>query len=335
MKRKSVQFVIIAAAVILLVWSCHGKNSSRLHKSSRILMGTLVEVTVIAPENKANATIEAVFDEFKRIENLASFHKPSSLTKLNAQAGNGPMKTDPELVALIARGLKVAGETDGMFDPTVGPLCLLWGFSGGAPPRLPAKSEISKVLTKVGWDRVKLDQRAGTVLLPDHGMALDLGAVAKGYALERSADIIRKSGVSAGLVNAGGDVIAIGEKEPGKPWGIGVRDPRDPDGIIAVAEVANRAVLTSGDYERCFIKDGKRYHHILNPRTGYPVEGVESVTLITPHATSALSCAVFALGVDKGLKYVESMHGVEALIVDSHGEIHMTPGAHAYFKDYK
>jgi thiamine biosynthesis lipoprotein len=334
MERKSSRFLLIATASALLLWSCSEKNTSQLHKSSRLLMGTLLEVTVIGPEDKAKATIEAVFDEFKRVEDLSSFHKPSELTKLNEHAGNGPVKVNPELLALIATGLKVAKATGGAFDPTVGPLCSLWHFSGG-DPRLPGESEISEALTKVGWNRVKIDEQAETVLLPESGMALDLGAVAKGYALDRSAQIIRQSGARAGLVNAGGDVVAVGEKEPGKPWRVGVRDPRDHKGIIAVAEITDRAILTSGDYERSFIQNGRRYHHILDPRTGYPVEGVESVTLVAPRATSALSCAVFALGVEKGLDYVASMPGVEALIVDAQAEIHMTQGAGVFFKEWK
>jgi FAD:protein FMN transferase len=334
MRRKLKGFIVIATASACLLFSCSGKNSSDLHRSSRLLMGTLLEVTVIGPEDNAKATIQAVFDEIKRVEDLTSFHKPSGLTKLNEQAGNGPTKTDPELLGLIAGGLKVARDTDGVFDPTLGPLSLLWHFSGG-DPRLPGESEISETLAKVGWKRVEVDAQAGTVLLPERGMALDLGAIAKGYALDRAADVIRKSGLSRGLVNAGGDVVAIGEKEPGKPWRIGVRDPRNPKAIIAVAEVADRAILTSGDYERFFIDSGKRYHHILDPRTGYPIEGVQSVTLVAPRGTSALSCAVLALGPEKGLNYVATITGVEALIVDSHGELHMTLGARAFFKDLR
>jgi FAD:protein FMN transferase len=336
MKQKPTLYLglVAVAGLLLVLWSCGQKNSLQLHKASRLLMGTLVEVTVIGPEAKAGTTIQAVFDEIKRIEDLTSFHKPSDLTRLNEEAGNGPVKTDPELLALISGGLKVASETDGVFDPTVGPLSLLWRFSGG-DPRLPGETEISEALAKVGWKRVRVDVEAGTVQLPERGMALDLGAIAKGYALDRAADVMRQCGVSGGLVNAGGDVVAVGEKEPGKPWRIGVRDPRNPKAIMAVTEVADQAILTSGDYERFFTDNGKRYHHILDPRTGYPVEGVQSVTLVAPRGTSALSCAVFALGVEKGLAYVAAIPGLEALAVDSHGEVHMTPGARAFFKDEK
>jgi len=270
----------------------------------------------------------------KRVEDLTSFHKPSALTKLNEMAGNGPVKTDPELLAIISESLKVAAQTQGAFDPTVGALSSLWSFSGG-DARLPGDSEISQALARVGWNKVKIDEERGTVLLPEQGMALDLGGIAKGYALDRSSEIIRKSGVSGGLVNAGGDVVAVGEKETGKPWRVGVRDPRNPNGILAVVDATDRAVMTSGDYERFFIEKGKRYHHILDSRTGYPVDGVQSLTLVAPRATTALSCAAFALGPEKALEYVATVPGVEALLVDSHGEIHMTSGGEALFKSHR
>lgn len=334
MNRTSIRHLAAVSVATVLLCSCDGKDSAQVHKSNRLLMGTLVEVTVVGPPEKARSTIHTVFDEMKRVEDLTSFHKPSSVTQLNHEAGNGPVKTDPELVALVDRSLKVARETGGAFDPTVGPLSVLWRFSGG-DARLPDGSEISQALTKVGWSRVVLDAQESTVDLAESGMALDLGGIAKGYALDRGADIIRKSGLPGGLINAGGDVIAVGEKEPGKPWRIGVRDPRNSGEIIAVAEVRDRAIMTSGDYERSFIENDRRYHHILDPRTGYPVEGVQSVTLVVPDGLAALSCAVFALGVEKGLKYVASIPGVEALLVDSLGTIHSTPGARAFFKDRK
>ena len=189
-------------------------------------MGTLVQVTIPGAEATAKAVAEDIFSELKRVEDLTSFHKPSGLTKINDQSGNGPIKADPELLSLIGESLRFAKETQGAFDPTVGPLTRLWNFSAG-DPRLPSGSEITAALAKIGWRRVTIDSTAGTITLPDPGMALDLGGIAKGYALQRAAAIIRKRGISAALVNAGGDVLVVGEREPGKPWRIGVQDPRN------------------------------------------------------------------------------------------------------------
>jgi thiamine biosynthesis lipoprotein len=322
-----------AALAALLILSCSGKGSGQLHRSSRLLVGTLVEVTISAPTDKARVATEAVFDEIKRVEDLTSFHRPSGLTGINNTAGTGPTKPDRELLELIELALGTAKATRGAFDPTVGVLCRLWSFSGGEP-RLPDNREILGAMTKVGWNRVKFDNSDGTIILPEKGMALDLGGIAKGYALDRAAEVLKKQGIASALVNAGGDVLAVGEKEPGKPWRIGIQDPRNSREVVAVAPLKDRVIMTSGDYERFFLKDDKRYHHILNPATGYPAEGAQSVTIIASRGVVAepLGATIFVLGVDEGLKYVQSLPGVEALVIDPQGQIHMTPGARSLFE---
>ncbi len=227
-----VRSLVILVLSALLVSSCSGDHT-RLHKSTRVMMGTLVEITLVGKDDIAKKTAQALFNEIQRIDNLASFHKPSALTKVNDHAGKGPYKTDPELLKLIGEALRIARQTRGAFDPTVGPVSLLWQFSGDREPRLPKASEIKEALTKVGWQRVLIDEAAGTVLLPEPGMALDLGGITKGYVLNRAAEIIRKSGIQGALINIGGDILAIGEKEPGKPWRVGVEDPRNKNGIVA------------------------------------------------------------------------------------------------------
>ena len=163
---------------------------------------------------------------------------------------------------------------------------------------------------------------------------MDLGAIAKGYALDRAADKIRSFGIESALINAGGDIVAFGTREPGKPWRIGIQDPRNPSGIIAVAEINDRAVVTSGDYERFFMEGDKRYHHILDPQTGYPAQGVQSVTIVAPDGVTAdaLSTAVFVLGKRKGLDLVEAMPDVACLIVDSEGMVVMSEKARNIFQ---
>jgi FAD:protein FMN transferase len=313
--------------------SCSRNSSDPLHKSSRLLLGTLVEVTIPGDADKAASATQAVFDEIKRIEDLTSFHKQSGLTAVNDAAGTGPVKVDAELLDLIATALDTSEKTKGAFDPTVGVLSRLWSFSGGEP-RLPDQSEIADALTKVGGARIQIDRSAGTISLPVKGMALDLGGIAKGYALDRSAKVLKDHGITSALVNAGGDVLVMGEKEPGKPWRVGVQDPRNPREVVAVVAVKDRVIMTSGDYERFFIKDGKRYHHILNPKTGYPAEGVQSVTLVATSGVRAepLGTTIFAKGIADGLAYVQSLGDVEAMVIDGNGEVHLTPGASALFE---
>jgi FAD:protein FMN transferase len=324
---------VLAVVAALLLACCSSNEPLPLHKSSRFLMGTLIQVTIPGGEAAAKALAEAIFSELKRVEDLTSFHNPSGLTKINDQSGNGIIKADSELLSLIGESLRFAKETQGAFDPTLGPLTRLWNFSAG-DPRLPSSSEITAALSKIGWRRVTVDSAAGTIMLPDRGMALDLGGIAKGYALQQAAEVIRKRGISAALVNAGGDVLVVGEREPGKPWRIGVQDPRNERSMVAVANLKDCVVQTSGDYERCFIADVKRYHHILNPATGYPADGLQSVTVVAPTGMSTVTAGIFVLGVEKGLKYIESMPNVQGFLIDSEGRIHKSAGAETIF-DFK
>ncbi|MFZ5868717.1 MAG: FAD:protein FMN transferase [Thermodesulfobacteriota bacterium] len=304
------------------------------YKASRLLMGTLVEITVVGHPDKARSAAEAAFEEIKRVERLTSFHQPSALTSLNEQAGFGPVKTDPELARLVEASLKIAAQTGGAFDPTVGPLSRLWGFSGTTEPRLPTQAEIDSALSKVGWKHVRVDRSASTVDLPESGMSLDLGGIAKGYALNRAAAVLKEMGIRSALVNAGGDIIAIGEKSSGRPWRIGVQDPRDQKGILAVVELKDRAIVTSGDYERVFFINDERYHHILDPKTGYPARGMQSVTIVFSDAVivDGLSVAVFVAGPQKGMEMIQSVPGAAGLLVDAAGELHLSPGAASLFE---
>lgn len=334
MKKSRTQLLALFLGLTALLWpACTGTQSPALHKVNRLLMGTLVEVTVAGAGDQVKSVTQAILDEIQRVENLTSFHKPSALTAMNDNAGREPIRCEPELLDLVRQSLEMARLTGGAYDPTIGPVSKLWSFSGGQP-RLPSPSEIADALTRVGWERVKIDTQAGTISLPEAGMALDLGGIAKGYALDKALEVIRRSGVKAALVNAGGDIVAVGEKAPGKPWRVGVQDPRRGDAIKAVVSLKDRFIVTSGDYERFFVQDGKRYHHILNPHTGYPAEGLSSVTIIANKgsATEALAVAVSVLGAEKGLKLIEATPGVHAMLIDTAGEIRMSRGAEGMFE---
>lgn len=326
--------LMVVLFVSLFLVSCLDKGSPQVHKSSRLLLGTFVEVSVVGSDQEAKKAVSEVFDELKRIETLTSFHRDSELAKINANAGKGPVKTDPELLKIIDEALRVARETHGAFDPTVGPIAKLWGFSGEQESRLPSDSEIQERLPLVGWDKVKIDHEIGTVELPQVGMALDLGAVGKGYALNRTAELLAKAGMRSALVNIGGDILALGEKSPGKPWVVGVEDPRNSRAIVSVVSLKDRIIITSGDYERFFEKDGKRYHHILNPRTGYPADKLRSATVVGPVGSTLQPCgtAAFVLGVDQGRKYIESLKDAYGLLIDSEGNDHFTAGAENIFE---
>jgi len=325
--------IALVGVAALLVLSCSGDRSHTLHKSARAMMGTLVEITLSGNGEKAKATAHSLFTEIQRIDDLASFHKTSELTKINDHAGKGPFKTDPELLKIIGESLRVARLTQGAFDPTIGPVSRLWQFSGEKEPKVPSESELKEALTRVGWQRVTIDADAGTILLPEPGMALDLGGITKGYALNRAAAMVRESGLRGALINIGGDILAVGEKEAGKPWRVGVEDPRNKHGVVAVTTLKDRLIITSGDYERFFIQDGKRYHHILDPATGYPANTLRSVTVVGPIGTmlQPLGTATFVMGAQGGLKFVETIEGAQSFLIDAQGEYLFSDGAQSVF----
>lgn len=318
---------------VMLLASCAGPDSEPLYKVNRLLMGTLVQITIVGTNPHAKAAAQAVIDEIQRVENLSSFHKPSALTRINEHAGRGPVRADPEILTLLEESIRLSRQMRGAFDPSLGPVSRLWNFSSGEP-RLPPTSEIAQAMTKVKLNRIEIDAATGTVRLPEPGMALDLGGIAKGYALDRARQVMKRFGVNGALVNAGGDILTVGEKAPGHPWRVGVQDPRRGNAIVAVASVKDKIIVTSGDYERFFVKNGKRYHHILDPRTGYPTTGLRSVTIVATDGITAdaLATAVLVLGADEGLKLVESLQGIEALLVDSAGRVKLSSGAASIFE---
>jgi FAD:protein FMN transferase len=324
----------LLGVMAFLAFSCSRGDRPELHKLGRFAMGTLVEVTLRGTSQETREASQAVFEELKRLEDLTSFHKPSALTAVNDNAGKKPVHADRELFSMIREALRVAKATNGAFDPTVGALTRLWQFSGGQDPRLPEQKEIDEALTRVGWQKVQLDTAAGTIFLPEQGMALDLGGLVKGVALNRAAQIVKDKGIASALINIGGDIVAVGEKTPGKPWRVGVKDPRNEGGIVAVAPLADKVIVTSGDYERFFVRDGRRYHHILNPRTGYPAEGSQSVTIVGPIGVTLqpFGTAAFVTGPVEGLKLFKSVPGTEGFTIDSTGMLHLSPGAKALFE---
>ncbi|MDZ4159027.1 MAG: FAD:protein FMN transferase, partial [Anaerolineaceae bacterium] len=214
--------------------------------------------------------------------------------------------------------------SDGAFDAALGALVNLWGFGGGSPA-LPLHPEIMDALALSGWERVQLLD--GERVSRPAGVQLDFGGIGKGYAVDRAVEILRQYGVSQALVNAGGEIAVLGGG-----WRIGIQHPRLENALLGSLELKDMAVATSGDYQQFFELDGKRYHHILNPKTGYPATGIHGVTVIAPNCTDAdaLATAIFVLGPDPGLALVENLPGVEALIIDNSGKIYMSKGFNGY-----
>lgn len=295
-------------------------------------MGTALEITVESPSEEAAAKVFAsVEEEMRRIEGeMSEWLETSPLSEVNRNAGIGPVKVPEELFSVISAALTVADLTDGAFDITWASMRGLWDFRPGFE-RAPRPEEVRARLDLVDYKGVVLDRDKGTVFLRRKGMAIGLGGIAKGYAVDKAMEIAVKSGVKNSIIKAGGDIRVQGGPEgAGKVlgWDIGIQDPREKGRLLARLKLSNISISTSGDYERFFIKDGVLYHHIMDPRTGYPAKGTRSVTVMGPDTmtTDALSTAIFVLGPEKGLELAERLGQIEAIIVDGNGVVHSTSG---------
>ena len=289
-------------------------------------MGTAVQVTILHEDQPlAEAGIAAVFSEFARIEgSMSSWRPDSQLSEVNAAAGHQPVVVDTEIFDLLALSLELAEATDGAFDPTFAALWDVWDFK--EDPALPDPKTISQRIELVDWTRVQLDVETRTVFLPEPGMRLGLGAIAKGYATDRSVRILRERGLTDFAVKAGGELYVSGTKS-GQPWRVGVRDPRG-EGPFAALDLSDAAFDTSGDYERYFEIDGVRYSHIIDPLTGWPATHSCSATVLAQEAVvaDAWSTALFVLGSERGMPLIEQADGLEAVLITSDNEVLMSSG---------
>ncbi len=282
-------------------------------------MGTLAEITVVTKDKEsAYGAIDFAFAEIKRIEQLMSRYDPeSALSRLNQRAGEEFVETDKELLYLITKSIRLSKLSKGAFDVTVAPLIEAYGFDKTIEGNfvLPSREEIGRGLNLVGSDKIIIDEN-NRVRFSLSGMKLDIGGIAKGYAVDRAIEILKQRGIDKALVNLGGNIFALGSPRKGG-WQIGMQHPEIKDRIWAKIELNNKAVATSGNYERFFTAQGERYGHIISPKTGLPVGTVLGATIIASSALEAdgLSTAVFVLGAQEGMELIESIKGVEGVII--------------------
>jgi thiamine biosynthesis lipoprotein len=290
-------------------------------------MGSRFEITAVHPDAAtAWRAVEAAYAEVDRLEALISeWIEGSEVSALNRAAGVRPVHVSPEVLALVRRALAVSRLTDGAFDVTFLAVGRLWDFHAERPT-LPDPAALREALAGVGADKVVLDEVAGTVFLPDPRTRIGFGAIGKGWAANVGVRVLRSYGVTGGVVNAGGDLLAFGRREDGRPWRVGIANPLDRDRLFGYLEVTDQAVVTSGDYESFVEIAGQRFSHILDPRTGYPAREVRSATIVCPDAelADALATAVSVLGVEKGLALIDALHGVDGLLVDARGKIFLS-----------
>lgn len=300
-------------------------------KEARVLMSTSWEINVaVEPARKeaAEAAMARAWDEVVRLESVLSDYKPDSeISRVNAEAGGAPVAVDPEVAALVARGREMCDRTEGLLDVTFRPLGLLWDYHRD-PFVVPDDDAVERTRALVDCRRLEVDLEASTLRLATPGMSMGLGATAKGYAVDRASRVLRDQGFTDTLVNGGGHLLAMGGRGDG-PWRLGIQHPRRPDGaLLGRVAVQDRALVTSGDYQRFGVANGKRYHHILDPRTGRPAEASISVTVIadTAELADGLATALFVAG-RAGMAGILSRYpGLDVLLVEPGGATWMTDG---------
>jgi len=336
---KNILVFILTVSFALI--SCAQNESSRIE----FALGTVCVVTLY--DNAHDKIYNDIFSRLHEIENRMSVNIPSSdVSRINSAAGINSVLVNEDVFTVIERAKYFAGISNGAFDPTVGPLVSLWGI-GSDEQRVPPLSEIEKAVNLINWRNVELNAETKSVYLTEQGMALDLGAIAKGYAADEAALIAINSGVKRAKIDLGGNVILIGEKVDKTPWKVGIQNPGEERGsVLGIVQITpplqspfTKTIVTSGVYERFFEENGKRYHHIFDPSTGFPsYNGLLSVTIITNNSmdADALSTAVFVLGYEKGNALLESFPETEAVFVFDDRSVKTTSDANfMFFKSRK
>jgi thiamine biosynthesis lipoprotein len=293
-------------------------------------MGAPVQLSAWTDDEAVAArAFTAAFAEFDRLDALLSVWKDGSdVELLNAAAGDRPVSVSVDTLTVLGHAIDVGDWTSGTFDITVGALSDIWKFDHDQDDRIPTPSEIAARVPLVDYRQVEIDRRAGTAFIRRPGMRVHLGGIGKGYAVDRAVTILRRHGLRDFMVQSGGDLYVSGQRE-GRPWRLGIRDPRGAgDRPFATLDLSDRTFSTSGDYERAFLQNGVRYHHILDPDSGQPARQSRSVTIVSTRAVvaDALSTGVFVLGPDEGMALIERLPDVEGVIVSASNDVLVSSG---------
>ncbi len=312
-------------AILLLFVASTAGFSQQIYKRTLKLMGSRFDITVVANDQIiANRNIDIAIKEIGRIEKLiSSWDENSQTSSINKNAGIQPVKVDQELFDLIQRAIGISKLTDGAFDISYASMDTIWKFDGSMM-QMPSEEEIKASVAKVGYKDIVLDKEKTKVFLNSKGMKIGFGAIGKGYAADKAKDLLIEKGVVAGIINASGDMNTWGQQPDGTDWKVAITNPLNKNNAFALLPVVNKAVVTSGNYEKYVILGDKKYAHIIDPRTGYPSTGIVSVSVFAPKAelADALATSVFVMGIKVGLDRINQLSGIECIIVDDEGNIH-------------
>lgn len=298
------------------------------------LMGNQFQIGLVTDDDLlAEAASAAAIREIQRIEELLSTYRDSSETTLvNAYAGIKPVEVSTEFLALVERCMVISKLTQGAFDITYGGLdTSLWNFDN-TMVSLPDRAVAASAVKLINYELIQINKQASTIYLPKTGMRIGFGGIGKGYAAAMAQQVVQEMGIPSGLINASGDIATWGANEHGKAWTIGIVNPNFKQSIFSTLQIANRAIATSGNYEKFVVIEGKKYSHTIDPKTGYPIQGIKSVTTICPQAefADAMTTPIMILGVDKGLHLVNQINGLECIVIDDNDRIFHSKGISIY-----
>ena len=311
--------------ILLLLATQSLSFGQQIFKKKQSLLGSPFEITVVAKDSvQGNLFSDLAIAEVKRIENLISDWIPTSqISKVNQNAGISPVKVDKEVFDLVERATKISKLTSGAFDISYASMDRIWKFDGSMK-EMPTPEEIRKSVEKVGYQNIILNPKDTTIFLKNKGMKLGLGGIGQGYIADKIKVLLQEKGCNSGLVNVSGDINTWGKQPDGQSWTVGIVNPMNKNKVFATFPLDDSAVETSGSYEKYVTFNGKRYSHIIDPRTGYPASGIVSVSVFAKQTeiADALATGIFVLGVDVGLDLINQLNGIGCIIVDDKGVIH-------------
>jgi FAD:protein FMN transferase len=315
--------------LIILFFAFVASNlySQQIFKKKQNLLGSPFEITVVASDSiKGNQFLELAISEVKRVENLISDWIPTSqISTVNKNAGIAPIKVDNEVFELVERAVRISKLTSGAFDISYASMDRIWKFDGSMK-EMPTAEAIKNSVAKVGYQNIILNKNESSIFLKNEGMKLGLGGIGQGYIADKIKALLQENGCSSGLVNVSGDINTWGKQPNGMPWTVGIINPMNKNKVFATFPLDDSAVETSGSYEKYVTFNGKRYSHIIDPRTGYPASGIISVSVFAKQTelADALATGIFVLGIEVGLDLVNQLNGIGCIIVDDKGAIHVS-----------
>ncbi len=335
--NKKAFFLGIVVLSFFTLLSCNQEEDYQMLQENKFALGTYNQVTIYAPsEQEGQSIIDEVFERVEEIENLMSASIESSdISRLNNHAGESAVKVDSETLELLRLGKEYKDLTNGAFNIGIGALINLWDITGDEPS-VPPQNEIKELLDHFNLDQLKLKEEENEARIEDPEMRIDLGGIAKGYAVDEAIRIIENRGIEHAIVDFGGDVYVLGNKPDGNEWRIGINNPEiGVSGVVGRIYSSDMSVVSSGDYERYFMEEDQLYHHILDSKTGYPTDNqLSSVTVISDSAIEGdvFSTAIFVMGLEEGLAFANSIEDVEAILITENKNVHLTENAADLFE---